>query len=214
MGDGAEALLLVGSGCPHCAAVRRALETLRDRGEISRLEVVNVAEKPELAQTLGVRSVPWLRLGPFELQGQYSLAELRQWLARAGTREGMAAYFSELLASGRLAQVVAMLRRDPALFTALFDLLADPDSELQVRVGIGAVVEEFAGDRALQMQLARLCELSRHDDPRVRLDACYYLGLSGSPDAADCLRERLDDSDAGVREEAAEALSTLAAAGT
>ncbi len=209
--DSPEALLLVGSGCPHCAAVLQALGELVKGGEIARLEVVNIGRRPEVAQALGVRSVPWLRLGPFELQGQYSLTELRQWLARAGTREGMSAWFSELLASGRLGRAEALLRHDPLLFTALFDLLADSATELQVRIGIGALVEDFAGDPALQAQAPRLCALSRHDDPRVRLDACHYLGLSGAAEAAECLRARLDDEDAEVREEAREALSAIGA---
>ena len=211
MSDSPEALLLVGSGCPHCAAVRQALETLRASGEIAALTVVNASERPELARQYGVRSVPWLRLGPFELQGQRSLTELRAWLAHAGTREGMAAYFGELLASGRLAQVEAILRRDPAQFAALFDLLADPDTELQVRIGVGAVVEAFAGDPARQAWTPRLCELSRHHDPRVRLDAVYYLGLGGAAEAADCLHQRLQDTDPEVREEAAEALKAIGA---
>ena len=206
-----EALLLVGTGCPHCAALRQALETLREQGEIARLEVLNVSEQPERAQEFGVRSVPWLRLGPFELQGALSIGELRRWIARAGTREGMAAYFTELLATGRLNQVIDILRREPRQFDALFDLLADADTELQVRVGIGAVVEEFAGDPALRAQTARLCELARHEDPRVRLDAVYYLGLGAAAEAADCLRQRLKDADPAVREEAAEALSTMGA---
>ncbi len=205
-----EALLLVGSGCPHCAAVLAALGELVKQGEIARLEVINVTRRPSVAAELGVRSVPWLRLGPFELQGLLSLDELRQWLARAGTREGMAAYLAELLASGRLDQATAILRRQPAHFAALLDLLAEPDTALQVRIGIGAVMETFAGEPVLAEQVPRLCELSRHDDPRIRLDACHYLALSGAPAALDCLRACLDDDDAEVREEAREALAELA----
>lgn len=208
-GETPDALLLVGSGCPHCATLLQTLGELVKRGEIAHLEVINVTRRPEVAMAHGVRSVPWLRLGPFELQGLLSAEELRQWLARAGTREGMTAYFSELLLSGRLDQAIALLRRDPAQFAALLEPLADADSELQVRIGIGAVLEDFAGDPALAAQLPRLCELSRHADPRIRLDACHYLGLSSAPEAADCLRARLEDDDAEVREEAGEMLAAL-----
>ena len=51
-------------------------------GDIGRLEVVNIGARPDIAQQFGVRTVPWVRLGPFELEGLRSPAELEAALQR------------------------------------------------------------------------------------------------------------------------------------
>ena len=65
----ADALLLIATGCNHCPAVLEGLSRLLKQGRIGRLDVVNLAVHPETGQALGVRSVPWTRIGPFELEG-------------------------------------------------------------------------------------------------------------------------------------------------
>src|SRR3990172_7025027 len=142
-----DALLLIAPGCPYCATVLAALGELVKSGAIARLEVVNLAQRSEIARSVGVRTVPWLRLGPFELDGLRSFTELARWAERAGTEEGMADYFDELLREGRLKQAVDILARDPAQFGALLRLIERPDTELQVRVGVSALMEEYEGDR-------------------------------------------------------------------
>ena len=91
-----DALLLLTSTCPYCPTVLAALSDLVKSGDIGRLEVVNIGTRPEIAQQYGVRTVPWMRIGPFELEGLRSPAELKQWVERAGTPEGLAEYFHEL----------------------------------------------------------------------------------------------------------------------
>lgn len=71
--DSPDALLLVGRGCPHCAAVRRVLGALRDAGEIARPEVVDVAEKPGLAS---LRRARWQRITTRILGGLASIGRL------------------------------------------------------------------------------------------------------------------------------------------
>ena len=95
-----DALLLIASGCPHCPTVLQGLSELVKAGVIGRLEVVNIGAHPEIAQGHGVRGVPWLRLGPFELEGLRAPAELRRWAERAGSNAGMADYVAELLKTG------------------------------------------------------------------------------------------------------------------
>ncbi len=203
--------MLLGTHCPHCPAVLRALSELVKAGTIGRLEVVNIERRPDLAEQYRVRSVPWVRLGPFELDGPRSMHEYQQWAERAGTVEGTAAYYAELLATGRLAPVVAGIRAQPASMVALIRILDDEDTELTVRVGVGAVVEEFAGDAVLRGAVDELIRLTRHADPRVRGDACHYLGLSGDPRAVPHAQALLTDSDGDVRDSAAEALARLSA---
>jgi thiol-disulfide isomerase/thioredoxin len=202
-------LLLLAPDCPHCPTVLAALSELVKRGQIGRLEVINVAARPELAERLGVRTVPWVRLGPFELDGLRSLEELRQWAERAGTRAGMADYFSELLRDGQLRKVIELLALDPTQFSTLLLMLSNPDTELHVRVGIGAVMEEFEGRPALRELVDGLGELTRHPEPHVRGDACHYLALTHSPKASAYLQPLLHDPASQVRELAAESLAML-----
>ena len=204
-----DALLLISRSCPHCPTVLAALSDLVKQGIVGRLEVVNVEAHPEFAQTLGVRSVPWLKLGVIELAGLRSKAELTDWAAKAGTEAGVADYFHMLLKEGQMAQVLALLHTDPGQLAAVLPIIGNVDASLNVRLGAGVLLEEFAQSAALQALIPRLGELSTHADARVRADASHYLGLTGAALARAPLEARLIDDDADVREIAAESLATL-----
>ncbi len=204
-----DALLLITTGCPHCPTVLAGASELVKQGVIGRLDVVNIATHPEVAEKLGVRGVPWLRLGPFELDGLRSPAELRQWAERAGTREGMAEYFREMLDTGQLRKVVDTLQRDEAQFDALLLLLADPETVLTVRVGIGAVLEEFVGSETLQKLVPELGRLTQSKDSHIRGDAAHYLGLAHDARATAYLKPLVNDPEKQVREIAQESLALL-----
>jgi hypothetical protein len=204
-----DVLMLLGTHCPHCPAVLQGLSELVKSGELGLLKVVNIEQRPEIAKQLGVRSVPWVRIGLFELEGLHTKAEYRRWAQRAGTKEGVAAYLSELLSVGKVKPVVALLEKEHSHFAALLVLLADPDTKLNVRVGIGAVMEHLQAGELLQSMVMPLGELTRHLDARVRADACHYLGLSGSKKALPFIRPLLDDSSDEVREIAQDTLEVL-----
>lgn len=210
-----DALMLVVASCPHCPAVLASLAAMVKDGSVGRLEVVNVAVHPEVAETLGVRSLPWVRIGPFELSGLRSRAELEEWAQRAhgaqgaGSESGMADYFHTLLKEGGLAQVQAAIARQPSLLAALLPVVANPDASINVRIGASVVFEAHAGDAALLALLPQLIEMSAHADRRVRADACYYLGLSRAAAARPALTHCCADADAEVREIAADALAEL-----
>ena len=73
-----DALLLMTAGCPHCPAAIQSLTLLLKEGAIGRLEIINVAIHTEEAETRGVKSVPWIQIGPFEVEGVASPARLRE----------------------------------------------------------------------------------------------------------------------------------------
>ncbi len=204
-----DALLCLSSQCPHCPAILQFLTDLVKQGRLGRLEVVNLERRPEIGRELDIRSVPWVRIGAFELTGTRSRAELESWVERAGRAEGMAEYFHILLKEGELAQVISILHRHGEHLAALLPLVADLDASLNVRLGAGAVFEEFAGQAPLQAIVSQLGNLTTALDGRVRADACHYLGLTGSPLARPYLEACLRDSDAAVREIAEESLAGL-----
>ena len=205
-----DALLLISTHCPHCPAVLAALADLVKQGTVGRLEAVNLEQHPEVGQALGVRSVPWLRLGRIELAGVHSKAELAEWAAKADSEAGLADWFHLLLKEGQLPRAQDMIEADPALLAAVLPIVGNVDASLNVRLGAGVLLENFAGTAALRALLPRLGELSQHADARVRADACHYLGLTGDAAARPWLEARINDEDADVREIAAESLQAIA----
>lgn len=203
------ALLLLAPGCPHCAGMLESLSTLVKDGSIARLEVVNVASEPSVANELGIRSVPWARIGPFDLAGLHTTAELRHWVSLAVQDDGMSLYLADLLATGKRAAVADRLRREPDLLQTLVDLLGDPAQGLSVRIGVMATLEELQDSRDLGGMVARLAPMLGHASPRVRADACHALALTRSPEAARWLEECRDDPDPEVRETAEEGIAQL-----
>jgi thioredoxin-like negative regulator of GroEL len=204
-----DALLFIAPGCPHCPTVLAGLAELVKQAQVGRLEVINIAIHPQRAEQLGVRSVPWLKLGEFELHGLHSAAELRRWAQRAGSAEGMADYLSEQFKSGQLQQVIGMVKQQPAHLSVLLELAAQAQTELTVRIGVSAVLEEMAGSPELAAQLPALRELAASDDPRVRADASHFLALSGDPAAEPVLEALTEDPERSVRETAADSLAEL-----
>lgn len=204
-----DALLLLSSQCPHCPAVLAGLSELVKRGVIGALEAVNIEAHPERAASLGVRGVPWTRIGPFSLAGIQTLGELETWAGRCVDPRGMADAFHDLLKAGGADLVSRLVHEDAGRLAHLLPIVANPEASLNVRLGAGMVFEEFAGEPALQALALRLEELAGHADPRVRADVAHLLGLSRSVSVRPCLEGLLRDADPDVREIAAESLAAL-----
>jgi thioredoxin-like negative regulator of GroEL len=201
-----DALMLLGTHCPHCPTVLNGLTALVKAGTIGTLKVINIEQRPGLARELGIRTVPWVRLGPFELEGLHSEKELKQWAENASSEAGMAAWLDELLSSGNISKASKFVQTSPDAIHALLDLFADPGVQLNTRIGISAIMEELQDSALLQGVVEKLGALTRDKDARIRGDACHYLALSGSPEAAGYITPLLDDRDANVREIAKESL--------
>ena len=204
-----DALLFITPGCPHCPTVLQGLSDLVKQAAIGKLTVVNVAAHPELAAEYGVRTAPWLRLGPFTLTGAQTPAELRQWTEWSGSEEGITQYVEHLLAEGGYKQAGIFVGEDTQRLKPLLSIVANPEKSLVVRAGVSALLEAYRNTPALQNLLPSIGELTRHADHRVRADACHLLGLSGSPASRPYLDSCLKDSSEEVREIAAESLELL-----
>ena len=207
-----DALLFISPGCPHCPTVLQALSEQVKESLIGKMTVVNVAVHPDMAEEYGVRSAPWLKLGPFVLTGAHSAAELRQWAGWTDSPEGVVHYVEYLLKQGGYRQAAAFVAEDEQRLKPLLGITADPAANLEVRLGASALLESYAGKEALQNLLPDLAELSRHEDYRVRADACHLLGLTGSQAARTHVELCLRDGNQEVREIAEEALAELESA--
>jgi len=201
-----DALMLMGTHCPYCPGVLKSLQALLASGHIRHLETHNIEENPKIARELGVRSVPWVRIGPFELEGLRSEKELRKWAVKAATKTGQTDWLEEQLSSGNISKPLVRIKSDPAVLDDLLKLFADPDTQLNTQIAISAIMEDLKDTDTLRAVVEQLGELTQHKDARVRGDACHYLSLSGSPKAVAFIKPLLDDSDANVREIAKESL--------
>jgi thiol-disulfide isomerase/thioredoxin len=204
-----DALLFTAPGCPHCNTVLQGLNELAKQALIGKLTVVNVAAHPEQAVEYGVRAAPWLRLGPFTLSGAQSPAELRQWAEWANGEEGIAHYVEHLLKQGSYKQAVAFIEADTQRLKPLLAIIADPGAKIGIRLGVSALLEAHANTQELRKLLPQLADLTRHDDHRVRADACHLLGLTGSATARIHVEICLKDAHEEVREIAKEAMEEL-----
>ena len=198
--------LFIAPGCPHCPNVLQALSELIKAGEFAELKVSNMALVPEKAQALNIRSVPWIKIGPFELTGSQTKGELQTWINRAESETGMQDYFNELLKSGELKTVIRLLKKSPDLLHHLPQMMQNEATSLGAKIGIGAIFEEFQGSAAIQALIPSLSELIKSDNASIRNDACYYLGLTESPDAIAPIQSLAHDETKEVRETAHDAL--------
>ncbi|HEB54724.1 MAG TPA: HEAT repeat domain-containing protein [Gammaproteobacteria bacterium] len=207
--DNLNAELLLATGCAHCAIVLEGLSQLVKEGLIGYLQITNIAVQPQRAQELNVRSVPWTRLGPFILEGQHSPGELRKWAQRANSIEGMSEYIAEQLKQGKLDKLIKMLNNAPQQLRALIPLLENEDTEMQVRIGIDAILESIEDKTSLALLIPEFSHLATHKSPRIRADIGYYLALTESPEAIPVLEKLLHDESKEIQEIAREGLERL-----
>jgi len=209
MSQAPSALLLIATGCQHCPSVLQSLSELVKEARLASLEVVNIVAAPERAAELNVRSVPWVKLGNFELVGMKSKTELEQWINKASTPEDMSDYFEELMTSGEISKVQEMVEQQPEYIQSLLDIMSSEQSGLSARVGVGAVFEHISGSDALVNAIDTLGAYCKSPNARIRNDACYYLGLSLHADAKKYIQPLLKDENPDVRECAADALQDI-----
>ena len=204
-----DALLLMGTHCPWCPKVLASLQELLADGTIASLETVVIEEQPEVAAELGVRTVPWVRIGPFELEGMRSTAELRDWAEKAVTEHGVSDWLDELLSSGQIKKVEQLIKQQPDTLADLITLFARSETGINSRIGISAIIEDLEGSELLQSQSARLVELLGHTDANIRADGCHFLAMTGLPTAQAAIEPMLGDADADVRAMAKDSLEHL-----
>jgi hypothetical protein len=207
-------LMLMGRHCAYCGAMMQMLTELMKAGRISELRIVNIEEAPDLARQLGVRSVPWLQIGPFELSGSRSKQELQMWLQRASSFSGVNDYLVEVLSEGNIEYVNKLIKRYPQALENVLQLMADPEAKINVRLGVGVIIEGMAETEEFKTVIPQLIEYLSEDDARIRSDACHYLSLTKDPSYIPAIEKLLSDESEEVREIARDSLEELTAVAT
>ncbi len=204
-----EALLLIGPNCPYCATMMQLFNEIIKQGQLGKLEIINIEVQPELAVDLGVRSVPWLRIGGFEFEGILDQAEIVHWIKQVGETNGMANYFEYLLGKAQLAKALNIINSHPIYLQDLLILVEDTERRIDVRLGVGAVFEELQNSGLLYDLVEKLALLTRNPVASVRADAAHYLSLTQNQQAIPHLQALLHDANAEVRDIAAESIMAL-----
>ena len=204
-------LMLMGVQCTYCGPMMQILTELMKAGQISQLRIVNIEDNPEMAIELGVRSVPWLQIGPFELAGSRSKQELSSWIERASSFDGVTDYLEEVLAEGKINYANKLIQRYPQALENVIDMMADPEAKINVRLGVGVIIEEMAESGQFKTVIPRLLGYLSSEDARIRGDACHYLSLTKDRSYVPEIEKLLSDDSEEVREIAQDSLDELAA---
>lgn len=203
-------LMFMGTQCTFCGPMMQMLTEFMKAGRIAELRVVNIEANPELARQYGIRSVPWLQIGPFELAGSRSKQELLLWIERASSFEGLSEYLEEVLSEGKMEYANKLIKRYPQALENVIDLMADPEAKINVRLGVGVIIEDMATSDAFKRVIPRLIEYLSNDDARIRGDACHYLSLTKDVSYVPAIKKLLSDENEEVREIAQDSLDDLA----
>ena len=205
-----EVLMLMGRQCAYCLPMMQTLTELMKAGHISELRLINIEENAELAAQLGVRSVPWLQIGPFELQGSRSKQELMLWLKRASSFDGLTEYLEEVLSEGNIQLANKLIQHYPQALENVIELMANPEAKINVRLGVGVIIEELAELELFKVAIPHLLKHMTSEDARIRGDACHYLSLTRDVAYRSEIQRLLTDENAEVREIAQDSLDDLA----
>ena len=202
-------LMLMSRQCTYCGPMMQALTELMKVGQIAELRIVNIESSPELAVQLGVRSVPWLQIGPFELLGSRSKQEMLLWIERSSSPAGFKTYLDEVLSEGKLDYASRLLESYPQALETIIEMMADPEAKINVRLGVGVLIEDMAESVEFKAVIPRLIDYLSSKDARIRGDACHYLSLTRDASLIPLIERLLSDESEEVREIAQDSLDEL-----
>ncbi len=195
--------------CPHCHVLQTLLEQRQSEGQIKSLSLINIDETEDAATKYKIRSVPWLKLGVFEFDGVLTPVQLDHWIAMTYEANGSINFLEYMMENGKLQNVIEWLEQGKTSLQGFASLIIKPDIKMNVRIGIGAVMEHFEGTAALTSIIPELEEMLEHDSSAIRTDVCHYLMLTHDTKVKAIIEKLLDDEDAEVRITAKESLEEL-----
>jgi hypothetical protein len=117
----------------------------------------------------------------------------------------------EYMGNGFLETIISLFKTDATLFSHIPDMLAD--ESMRVRLGTAALVEEFAVSHRAELAgiVPDIIRLLGHENPTIRGDVAYVLGILKDRRAVGPLKERLHDANPAVRESMKDAIEEITA---
>lgn len=205
--------LFIATGCSHCPVVMAELSQLLKNGKLGSLNISNIAVDNKRADQLNIRSVPSFILSGSDssmlFSGNYTPAEIQKWTEIALSENSMVKYIESFLEQGELMAVTQAIQLAPETFTSVINMLKDEETSMHVRIGLDALLENFANTEILQQHIPSLLKLASENNVRLQIDALHYLALSGDKNIKAFLEEKTSDDDKQIKNAATEALETL-----
>ncbi|MBI4843869.1 MAG: HEAT repeat domain-containing protein [Nitrospirae bacterium] len=114
--------------------------------------------------------------------------------------EEMTKMVADYMEGGFLDNIIAMFRKDKSLYGIVGDILAD--ERQRVRIGIIALVEtmKYEDYPNLLASIPGVAAQLRNQNPTIRGDAAYLLGIIGHKDALPYLSNAAEDKHKLVKE--------------
>ena len=122
------------------------------------------------------------------------------------------AWLLEMLKVGKRRKFEALVKQEPQRIHALARMMRNPEASMAIRLGIGAILEEFQGTGLGEPLVPELVEMLASDDRLLRADACHFLTLIGTEAIRPHMLACIDDADPEIREMAEEWLEDNLAA--
>jgi len=118
-------------------------------------------------------------------------------------------YIEYLLQNGKLNVALEWIERTNASLSDVLGLIAKADIKINVRIGIGAIMEHFDGSDKIGECIPMMSKLITHDNAELRADIGYYLMLTRDQSVMKLLQVLLSDENEHVREIARESIEEL-----
>lgn len=116
---------------------------------------------------------------------------------------------ADYMEDGFLENIVDMFKHDKNLYAYIGELISD--ERIMVRIGVSALVEILRAEdlKNIPRALPSIIPLLEDQNPMLRGDAAYLLGIIGHTDAIPLLKKSLQDEHAHIRTIAKEALEEI-----
>lgn len=116
---------------------------------------------------------------------------------------------ADYMEDGMLDNIVDMFKHDRDLYAHIGELMSD--ERIMVRIGVTALVETLRKEDSenVSRALPSIIPLLEDQNPMLRGDAAYLLGIIGHKDAIPFLKKRLQDEHVHIKTIAQEALEDI-----
>jgi len=116
---------------------------------------------------------------------------------------------ADYMEKGFLENIIDMFKHDKGLYPLIGELMTD--ERMRVRLGISALVETLAKEdrNTIARAIPGIAHLLRNENPIIRGDAAYLLGIIGQREVLPFLVEAADDDNSGVRQIVREAIEEI-----
>ena len=118
---------------------------------------------------------------------------------------------ADYIGDGFLDNIVDMFKHDKSLYSLIGELMSD--ERIMVRIGISALVETLRKEdpENVSRALPSIIPLLEDENPILRGDAAYILGIIGHTDAIPFLRKTSQDEHVHIRTIAKESIEDIEA---